>query len=605
MGIPHLITHLRPYASPVTFTVAQPDEDQASREAVIIDGPALAYHVYHKCLAQRTRASNALEAAPSYAELGDAALLWLEALQLHGQLRIIAIYFDGFLPDSKKSTRLTRLQFYLNQLSIFRSANNNGLPTSHVPAKLTALPASPFLVPAVVEALLNSKFREVTSVVPGEADAHCADLARKKGGTILTSDSDLLVHDIGPSGSVVLFRDLDIVHVASKGDLLKGLKYHPAGIAKELNLESLVGLAFYMKQDHTRGFRDCVRLAKVEPIHTEDRRAFATEYTSLPYCKLTALVQQHPGHSLGNVLRFLDPRVSEYIHRREVDLLTNGAGRSGTHGLQSDVVLYLPFLIDDPTRGSAWRSGASIRALGYSILSLTNPTASLPGEVERRGLRIASTTRSLLNIEEVSCLCKSLTDTLTNRHFTYSGLSEPEVWHAFGAQLVCSSLLEEEKPLPSTSDLRWLLSQQHVGSTWARIHLSAQLQAALYSLRMLKQFIEVFLAVSTEPYNDHQDKELLATISSLRSTHEQLRSLPALGQLLPNRNATLAAGEKGLTSTVSCILDELGMRKEPSFDEAAQRKKKRKRISGANTAAKAQDLPKHSTNMYSLLSSDS
>jgi len=74
MGIPHLITFLRPYAEQESF---------AGRD-VIVDGPGLCYHIHYKCLGRRTEARNALEAAPSYEELGNAAIEWLQGLREGG-----------------------------------------------------------------------------------------------------------------------------------------------------------------------------------------------------------------------------------------------------------------------------------------------------------------------------------------------------------------------------------------------------------------------------------------------------------------------------------------------------------------------------------------
>lgn len=78
MGILHLIFHLRPYAEIVS---SLRDQD------VVIDGPAMAYHIYHICLSLRPEAKNPFEAAPTYRELGEAVILWLEFLQTH-QLRM-------------------------------------------------------------------------------------------------------------------------------------------------------------------------------------------------------------------------------------------------------------------------------------------------------------------------------------------------------------------------------------------------------------------------------------------------------------------------------------------------------------------------------------
>jgi hypothetical protein len=67
MGIPHLLTHLQPYA------VDHPPPGTS----LIIDGPSLAYHIWHLC-------SRSQDAHPSHALLVTTCIAWLEALQRHG-----------------------------------------------------------------------------------------------------------------------------------------------------------------------------------------------------------------------------------------------------------------------------------------------------------------------------------------------------------------------------------------------------------------------------------------------------------------------------------------------------------------------------------------
>ena len=71
MGIPHLITYLRPFAIPVDL----------AGHSVVIDGPGLAYHVWHICLSSKAR--NPFEATPSYRVLGEMVIRWLDELQVH------------------------------------------------------------------------------------------------------------------------------------------------------------------------------------------------------------------------------------------------------------------------------------------------------------------------------------------------------------------------------------------------------------------------------------------------------------------------------------------------------------------------------------------
>ena len=76
MGFPHLITFLEPYAV---------REGLARRAScVVIDGPGFAYHVYHIYLNANPGVCNPLAAIPTYKELGDAAIAWLDGLRKTG-----------------------------------------------------------------------------------------------------------------------------------------------------------------------------------------------------------------------------------------------------------------------------------------------------------------------------------------------------------------------------------------------------------------------------------------------------------------------------------------------------------------------------------------
>lgn len=234
MGIPHLTLHLRPYAD---YT------KNLSNQDVVIDGPALAYHIYLLCLTLRPGAKNAFEAAPTYAELGEAVTLWLGFLQpLH--LTVKKIFFDGFLPTSKKEVRLQRLETYTKQLRTYSAASNLALPSGKkvvasgrplldgAPLAKNAqkIPAAAFQVSAILDALVASeKYRHMVQVVPDEADAFCASYVRAYGGVILTGDSDLLIYDLGPSGSVIFFRDLEVRQESGKLNIEGNQIFHLHG----------------------------------------------------------------------------------------------------------------------------------------------------------------------------------------------------------------------------------------------------------------------------------------------------------------------------------------------------------------------------------------
>lgn len=86
MGVPHLITYLQPYATAVELGNCSSEGHTPAhrvRYKVIIDGPGLAYHIYYRLLAWKTKSSNAFDAAPSYEELGRGAVIFLDELQKH------------------------------------------------------------------------------------------------------------------------------------------------------------------------------------------------------------------------------------------------------------------------------------------------------------------------------------------------------------------------------------------------------------------------------------------------------------------------------------------------------------------------------------------
>lgn len=84
MGIPHLIAQIRPYAKSISWTAEVRGADDKKRDNLIIDGPSLAYYIYHRCLATKTDARTALDAIPTYTELGKATVEWLEKMETFG-----------------------------------------------------------------------------------------------------------------------------------------------------------------------------------------------------------------------------------------------------------------------------------------------------------------------------------------------------------------------------------------------------------------------------------------------------------------------------------------------------------------------------------------
>lgn len=83
MGIPHLAQQLQPHGTKVLLSRAS-TSDGSNPTPAIIDGPSLAYHCFYVCLSRQSSARNSYEALPSYKDLGEAAVSWLEQIEQYG-----------------------------------------------------------------------------------------------------------------------------------------------------------------------------------------------------------------------------------------------------------------------------------------------------------------------------------------------------------------------------------------------------------------------------------------------------------------------------------------------------------------------------------------
>lgn len=78
MGIPHLTALLRPYASTSLWA------NEAPGINLIVDGPSLAYYIYHRRLSKNLETKGNFEAIPSYDDVSVDVVAWLEALEGFG-----------------------------------------------------------------------------------------------------------------------------------------------------------------------------------------------------------------------------------------------------------------------------------------------------------------------------------------------------------------------------------------------------------------------------------------------------------------------------------------------------------------------------------------
>ncbi|KAH6889110.1 XPG domain containing-domain-containing protein [Thelonectria olida] len=556
MGIPHLISTLEPFAIHGLL------DDQS----IVVDGPALAYHVLYIC----NRNGVVL---PSYQLLGDTVVAWLDEL-VRRRVRVEAIYFDGHLPLGKRLVRMERMAKSFHQLKLAHSVDTKGRPRDYLCSPMHKLltsdlfstkapPGKPFLppsfhVPAVIDALrLSPRYRPLVRLVPGEADAYCARHLLNSGGTVLTSDSDLLAHDLG-SGRVVFLRDIYI-----DGDSrLACTTFSPSQICERLGLPSsdqICRLAYERRQNPNSSLPQILQEC-FKPIgHASLYEEFCQEYLHHETAPL-------PASQSGTPLRIdsLDPRISELVLQFE-----NPSDAKDF----SQYKIFLPILIEDPSRGSAWEQTTSVRQLAYTILRHMIPGNSSSVQEYRRVNNTAQKGRKLDLMHKgfTQEFSKALVDLMVGVQSSVDNDVELS-WLVFCLIVDIRHCCEEEKQSHCLKMLqRASRTRSYNKVSWDVIHFVGQLQAAYYSFRILHQIIS--LVPTTEVKSNLHD--MLASVPPLTKFPDIDR---VIGLLLRTQEIQTLAIVKKFVS-----LPEEELQQEPRRTRSKQPKASR----GGRRAAKA------------------
>lgn len=518
MGIPRLTSLLQPYFVPTTIGCSNTDCRSHTQQSnpVVIDGPGLAFVVYYRLLACKPTSLSPIDAQPSYDEIGKAILVFLDGLTHCGltmyyesydcSVIIFAetsystkIYFDGYLPPHKRSVRTSRLEASLKQMITFRETHRDFQTLGHasislsvdtkdllrtsapVPTKYHGLPTAPFLVPAALDSLRDSQYANLVEIVPGEADPYCAAAARTSDGILLTSDSDLLVYDLGSKGAVAFFNQVELQLCDEMRELycLSARLAQPYEIARRLDINDLYRLAFELKADSYITVQEAVQRSQKEldPVRRIMFQDFKGEYEDFQV--QTSMLQSTETDISPSSIQLLDPRVSELVLQfREAP--------------KSTVNVYLPFLIEDPSRATAWSVSAKLRSFAYSLIASVNSQVKVRDVLEysRKDNRIIPHD---IHLDDQPCLdhfVASLNRRLANVLQRYKTKPKAIMWRVFGMIEVFSWHVESGRIVPSHKvAVKALCGSSGKTTTWQDIQLSAQLQAALYSTRILKQIL--------------------------------------------------------------------------------------------------------------------
>jgi hypothetical protein len=390
-----------------------------------------------------------------------------------------------------------------------------------------------FLAPSLREALLDTPFASRTRIEPGEADDWCAlhakDYARS---TIFTSDTDLLLYDYPPETLIVFFQDADVT---------TGFKsYCPEQMRQRMQLQRLVQFAFAMTREPSHTSDDILRDAKGLDMSSDTYLEFSGRYAG----RTVVASDVSKADGLPMPLQMLDVRVSEFVHQ--------ALDSSPTP------LVYLPLLVEDPNQSSAWSSGQDYRELAYSILA---PKTSTVHEYRRKaqGISVQELPVQAINAPATDMMAhiSGVSKWASDRN-----LSRALMWPLFALSIV----ILDSKTTPSVPVVLRVLNGDFDNS-WEFIHLTARLQAVLYSLRVLQQVVTVQNAIKGSEKANAGDTTLQMA--------KELSSLPSIADTftVPGQTRKILAQHENLKNMVEEIYKASGV--EIPTDHASNKKKKK------------------------------
>lgn len=493
-----------------------------------------------------------------------------------------------------------------SRLNLFYSAHSTACPRRHVvpvndihpdtsrPGKFadkTSLDPS-FLVPAIIDTLrANPRYREKSFIIPGEADAYCASDVAKHGGTILTSDSDLLAHDLG-NGRVVFFRDIH----ENASSMLACTVYGPREIYTKLGLPKSVEacrLGYERIRSPNATLPMLLRACSGPIADAMDYDYFRQQYVHNEEAPIPPLIG-------GNLLLLngLDPRVSE--------LLLQIGQAPKIQDAQAKVKIFLPSLIENPSRGTSWDASAHVRKLAYTAAAqYLQCRCSISVEEYRRVQNVHQKGR------DITPLPTDAANSAVNELLAIMRrLRETEIAPQHYWILLCLVLdIIECNQQGKNSHVLITLQQGDSNLTtsgdrisWDMIHFGAHIQAGYYSLRILNQVLSSVItgADSTE--------DLTLSFIELRGLLSELPSLAEFPDVCALSGFIKTTKQSLILQLLSefITLEQSSPREGDAGDSRKERKKDKRggKSHGVNKKPSKKANNANKGNMFNILSID-
>jgi hypothetical protein len=473
-------------------------------------------------------------------------------------------------------------------------------PEASIRSDRKDLPKPAFLVPAIIEALrASTTWKPVVEVVPGEADAFCSADVKAHGGTILTGDSDLLIQDLGPSGSVVFLDDMKNMHDNDSG-VPKVYKHCLTELEERLGLDKgggLLRLAYEFSHTRTRwsdGLDEAVRNAKEQ----YDSRTLTSE-SYVEFCE-SHLPEEyiHESEPIVPILSDLDPRISEFViqslnieverPRPDKQWLRRGQPRG-----PEEVSIWLPVMIADPSRRSCWSMSEPIRQIAYGI---AQPLQPLGSDKRRQRLIEYRTLESKVGGRAIGIPGPSGVFELRNH---WLGVMDKlqntkRPWLSLALyQDVAWSMAEDREPISlSLAQKSMHINGEVTSYNWESVHFVSQVQASLYSLRILKQTLSALAQLNPEAFSK------ASTWTPLR---ERLEELPPIDQWATVEDLPILLKEFMEDDGVSKLAAVLEVDVESLLPREPTRRPKRPLAEWSRTADDAKRAGRSASNRFSVL----